>query len=308
MLAKRTTTPTVFSGALALLALYGCSLQDYDALGEGKEPGPKTEETEDETSTRETPSSSVNETVSSTASESTMDVDASVTTEGDSGVGETTQVTTSEIVTSDTTTSSEVPTTDEPTSTSEPTSSSSSSDESSGPPPPLVVEGNLIQNSSFEQPVLTGTLPGRWQVIGNAAAIVSSSVSHTGTRSWQCAGRTVNWEGPGIELRTILDPGIVYVARAWVRMEADKPATFHIVRKNVCVFDGAVEEDNDANRTLIYSQLAAGFSIGNEWVYLESSPFTLRDCDLNSFVLYFEGPAAGESFYVDDVAVVPYTP
>ncbi len=306
MLAKRTTTPTVFSGALALLALYGCSLQDYDALGEGKEPGPKTEETEDETSTRETPSSSVNETVSSTASESTMDVDASVTTEGDSGVGETTQVTSSEVVTSDTTTSSEVPTTDEPTSTSEP--ASSSSDESSGPPPPLVVEGNLIQNSSFEQPVLTGTLPGRWQAIGNAAAIVSSSVSHTGTRSWQCAGRTVNWEGPGIELRTILDPGIVYVARAWVRMEADKPATFHIVRKNVCVFDGAVEEDNDANRTLIYSQLAAGFSIGNEWVYLESSPFTLRDCDLNSFVLYFEGPAAGESFYVDDVAVVPYTP
>lgn len=306
MLAKRTTTPTVFSGALALLALYGCSLQDYDALGEGKEPGPKTEETEDETSTRETPSSSVNETVSSTASESTMDVDASVTTEGDSGVGETTQVTTSEIVTSDTTTSSEVPTTDEPTSTSEPTSSSS--DESSEPPPPLVVEGNLIQNSSFEQPVLTGTLPGRWQVIGNAAAIVSSSVSHTGTRSWQCAGRTVNWEGPGIELRTILDPGIVYVARAWVRMDANKAGTFHIVRKNVCVFDGAVEEDNDANRTLIYSQLAAGFSIGNEWVYLESSPFTLRDCDLNSFVLYFEGPAAGESFYVDDVAVVPYTP
>lgn len=305
MLAKRTTTPTVLSGAVALLALYGCSLQDYDALGEGKPPGPKTEETEDETSTRETPSSSVNETVSSTAEESTSGVDASVTTEEDSGVAETTQVSSSEVATSEPVTSSETPVTSEP-ATSEP--ASSSSDVSSEPPPPLVVEGNLIQNSSFEQPVLTGTLPGRWQVIGNAAAIVSSSISHTGNRSWQCAGRTANWEGPGIELRTILDPGLVYVARAWVRMDADSPATFHIVRKNVCVFDGAVEQDNDANRPLIYTQLAAGFSTGNEWVYLESSPFTLRDCEVNSFVLYFEGPAAGESFYVDDVAVIPYTP
>lgn len=306
MLAKRTTTPTVFSGALALLALYGCSLQDYDALGEGKEPGPKTEETEDETSTRETPSSSVNETVSSTASESTMDVDASVTTEGDSGVGETTQVTSSEFVTSDTTTSSEVPTTDEPTSTSEPTSSSS--DESSGPPPPLVVEGNEIQNSSFEQPVLTGTLPGRWQVIGNAAAIVSNTVSHTGSRSWQCAGRTQNWEGPGINLLTILDPGITYVARAWVRMEANKPATFHMVRKALCMYEGGVEPENETTKPLIYNQLAAAFTVGDEWVQLESAPFTLRDCELNTFVLYFEGPGAGESFFLDDVAVIPYTP
>ncbi len=170
--------------------------------------------------------------------------------------------------------------------------------------PPLVVDGNLVPNSSFEEVVSTGLQPGQWQVMGNAASIPSTADSHTGSRSWQTAGRTQSWEGPAINLLGILEHGQTYVARAWVR--ASEASTFHIVTMSTCLLEGGVEEGGipGEDSTQPYQQLAGAFSAGTEWVQLETAPFALRDCELTALVLYFDGPLPGVHLFVDDVSVV----
>lgn len=142
---------------------------------------------------------------------------------------------------------------------------------------------------------------GEWTVLGGSVLVVSDSAAHTGAKGMLSQGRTQSWEGPTIELVGLLKPGRQYVASGWVRSEDGSGQPFHIVRKGICVGDGGVVETDDSE---IYVQLASAYTSG-DWVQLVSAPFTLPTCHLQTFAIYFEGPAPGKSFYLDDVSVVP---
>lgn len=287
MLAKRTTTPTVFMGAVAL-ALYGCSLQDYSYLG-AKNGGKTNDKTEPPDETEE----------SSTSKAPTSDPgvnsgpDASVSSD-----------------TSDTIdTSSVAITSSDPTSTSEPdtgsssvetpSSSPSSVDETSGPswvPGPVVVNPNNLltgTNTDFE------TSRGAWMPLGGVVLQTTTATAYTGQKSILANGRTQNWEGPSIEMLNVLEHGKSYIVSGWVRSGDDTGQPFHIVRKAICIYDGGIETDDSK----IYLPLASTYT-DSTWTQIETEPFSMPDCTLQTFVIYFEGPAAMKSFYLDDVVVV----
>ncbi len=301
MLAKRTTTPTVFSGAIALAALYGCSLQDYDYLGEGN--GAKTNEPTEEPDETTQGSPSTDSSVETLTSETTSDVmsvpDASVTSDGtESEAG--------------TATTSVETSSSPPVQTSENGASSSTVVETSAPPAdttvveetsdvwvpgPVVVDpDNLLTgtNTNFEGGV------GSWTRLGGASISTTTAAAYTGARSLICQGRAQGaWEGPAINGLTILEAGKSYVVSGWVRTKDPEGQPFHIVRKAVCVTDAGPETDDSK----IYVQLVGGYT-GTEWAQLVSEPFSMPDCDLQTFDIYFEGPPIGEAFYLDDVSIV----
>lgn len=162
--------------------------------------------------------------------------------------------------------------------------------------PPLVVDGNLLQNPDFETEVEP------WYVMGDARIVRTTAEAHTGYASLACVGRTQAWEGPAVSVLSLVSPEALYVMRAWVK--AESLSTFHIVAFAPCITDaGGGASDSES-----YTQMAAAFSTADEWVQLETAPFSVKDCGPEEFVLYIEGPAPGTSFYLDDVSLVEYMP
>lgn len=157
----------------------------------------------------------------------------------------------------------------------------------------IVDPNNLLTNASFEEGV------GAWVGFGTSLADVSTTTAHTGQQSLQSTGRTQSWEGPSIDVTSLVQPGADYVVSGWVR-SADVGQTFHILRKASCVGDAGAGESSES---FTYFQLAETYT-NETWAELVSDPFTIPDCELESFVIFFEGPSQGESFYIDDVALL----
>ena len=151
------------------------------------------------------------------------------------------------------------------------------SQEPSEPPPVVIDPNNLFANASFEDGA------GDWTTIGNAVLVAATSTSHTGDRSLLCQGRTQAWEGPSIEALPLVQRGGTYLVSGWVRAANDIGQPFHIVRRAVCLSDAGVEEKDDS---VIYVQLAGTYT-DDAWSQLVSAPFTVPDCDLSTFVIYF---------------------
>ncbi len=189
-----------------------------------------------------------------------------------------------------------------PEQTSETTSSSSAAPTESGPLdttadepplPPLIVEGNLLVNGDFEETIEP------WTVMGNAAILRSEAEAHTGNASLVCGGRTQQWEGPALELLSVMEPGKQYVMKAWVWVNEVSP--FHIVAAAPCLGDAGVSSDD----SLVYIPVGSALGYELRWTQIETAPFAMRDdCALESFTLYVEGPNPAVGFYLDDVSLV----
>lgn len=299
MRAGQTTLSLALSGTVYIAASGGCSLQDYDYLGAGPSDSKSDESSETSSSSETSETSSTSSTsegssdagtaaTSSSSVETSSVVDASLSSSGDAEAPSDTQSTVPM------STSSEVE--------GGAPSSSSSDVTSSEPLPPLVVEGNVLTNPNFEN----GLPP--WLALGKATLQASPAAAHTGAKGAVCASRTQTWEGPSVNVLSLVEPGQQYVMSAWVRTTSKYGAEFHIARKAVCIFDGGIENDQEA---AVYKPLVSTYAFPEEWTQIATAPFdpfAERNCDLNSFILYIEGPRAGETFHMDDVSLVPYTP
>lgn len=290
MLAKRLSTPTVFAGAMALAALSGCSLQDFDYLGEGNNSPPKDTSSDDRRST------------SSEATDSSSSTSAGPDAALSSEPTPTDETSSSEPTAGSTSNSSEVPSEPEPTSAPDPSTVPDETSTREPRPDPVDVPGNLIPNFSFEEAPRFGSGPLQWQPIGPVSLSITTTDSHSGTRSMLVAPRAENWHAPGINVRGVLEPGKSYIARAWAR--AAESSGFNLVLKNVCIVGGVVENSTNDPAPGVYTPLTSNFSQGTEWVELVTPPFELRACEAVDVVLYIEGPAAGVHLFVDDVSLV----
>lgn len=147
--------------------------------------------------------------------------------------------------------------------------------------------GNLLSDPSFEQG-LSG-----WVAFGASTLEVSETFARTGTQSLRSSGRTQPYEGPSLRMESMVFAGLDYAFEVWVRTEAGTH-TFNATLKTRC----AGQTDDEA----AYNQIA-NRSIGESWAYLNGSFTAPSDCTLAELRVYIEGPAAGESFFIDDAGL-----
>lgn len=300
MLAKRTKTPTVFTGAIALIALYGCSLKDYDYLGAGnKPPDDETQEPEETETTEVDTSADASVETPSQSTDVSSEPDASVTT-----APVETEISSSTSTTEITSSSPPFEPSSEPTTsvteTSVPPIETTAGETSEPSLPPLVVEGNLITNSSFE----SGITP--WVPFGNAVILTSSDEVHTGEMSLLCAGRgQATYQSASLALLPLLEEGKSYRLQVWARVTTSTSTGITFTAKAPCIPDSGVIDTTDPTN---YLQLGSGLVRSDKWSQVSSAVFELPTCNLAEFTLYFDGVPVNEDYYIDDISLVEVTP
>lgn len=275
------------------LTTSACSLQDYTYLGAGD---PNTD-TSDETSTNGS-ETNVPDAAPTTDVTDTVDIDASVPEGGiDDGGDATGPDLTDQTDETDTTMVDTSDTTAVDTTAPDAGDTDTTTDDlDAGPEPPLVVEGNLIPNSSFENPNSV------WYGFGASYAINTSDRAHTGTKSLVSGNRKQGvWEGPALNLMPIVSAGESYTFQAWVQAESDTAQIGPVVKSNCRVTDdaGVVTPVED-----LYTKLASTFATATQW-HLIDVDIIVPDCELTIFDVYLEGPPVDALLYVDDVSLVP---
>ena len=143
---------------------------------------------------------------------------------------------------------------------------------------------NLLKNPGFEN----GT--DDWMDRSCQIEAVTTPV-HSGSKSVKVSGRTETWQGIKQSLLGKMTNGKTYKISAWVRLDNSEA-------DNVIV--SIEQEDNSGTK---YKNVAKAAANNTGWVEL-SGEFKLDAAGtLKTLDVYFEGPAAGINFFVDDVVV-----
>jgi glucuronoarabinoxylan endo-1,4-beta-xylanase len=148
---------------------------------------------------------------------------------------------------------------------------------------------NLLVNPGFEYGNTSG-----WTNWGCTLRAVRDQV-HSGNFSVLTSNRTQNWQGPVQSLLGTLENGKTYSISGWVRLQNASEDRI-----------GITLSQTDSSTTQYH---AINWSTGydDQWIPL-SGNFTLNATDnLTALNLYFEGPAPGVNFYLDDAQVTEFT-
>jgi glucuronoarabinoxylan endo-1,4-beta-xylanase len=143
---------------------------------------------------------------------------------------------------------------------------------------------NILVNSGFESKT------DGWFDRTCAIEAVSAPV-HSGRGSVKAIQRLANWQGIKQSVFGKMVPGVPYKISGWVRLDNAK-------RDEVAI---SFEQQDDSGTQ--YIGVARAAVTDSEWVQL-SGEFTLKvEGTLSVLDVYFEGPAPGVNFYVDDAVV-----
>jgi hypothetical protein len=149
---------------------------------------------------------------------------------------------------------------------------------------PCYADTNIVTNGGFE----SGT--DGWSDRGCSISAVTEPV-HSGSGSAKAYGRSEEWQGIRQSVLGKMQDGETYQISGWVRLEDANSSTVIV----------SVEQADDGGTN--YINVARAEATNSDWVQL-SGEFTLNvDGDLETLDVYFEGPAAGVNFFVDDVTV-----
>jgi len=150
---------------------------------------------------------------------------------------------------------------------------------------------NLLTNPGFE----SGTTG--WSGFG-CSFTTSTTIYHSGTKSGYAYGRTATWNGISQSLLGKLTPGKTYIITAWLRLE-NAPS-------NGATIDATISKTDGSGTS--YYQVCSSTGFNNEWTPISGSYTLTVSGTLTGLLLYFEGPAAGINYYLDDVNAVLYEP
>ncbi len=142
---------------------------------------------------------------------------------------------------------------------------------------------NIVSNADFELDEFG------WFGFGDAQVSASAAQANTGSQSGYVSARTASWQGPATSLLLEAEPGTEYQILAWVRMASGR-SQINATVKAVCP---AGEQ---------YLSVGSAQASATGWRTI-SGKVAIPDCPLNELTLYFEGPDAGASFFMDDVYV-----
>ena len=153
-------------------------------------------------------------------------------------------------------------------------------------PTPTPTSGNLITNPGME----TGNTTG-WAVNGAGTIAASTAQKHSGTYSLLHTGRTATWNGPLQNLTSKVQSGKTYACSGWVRLDNTASATVIMTIKKV-----------DGGGTT-YTNINSKTGSNSSWVQLSGNYTLTVSGTLTELSIYFEGPASGVNYYLDDVSV-----
>ena len=143
---------------------------------------------------------------------------------------------------------------------------------------------NLLVNPGFEE----GTTG--WG--DRSCSLSTSTVSRSGQFSGYATNRNATWQGIRQSVLDKMIPGETYSISAWIKLE-NSPSDQIVV---------TFEQRDDRDVRYIRVDQATGYD--SQWTRL-SGQFTLDVVGiLTTLDVYFEGPAPGVNFYLDDVEVL----
>ncbi|GFN30825.1 endo-1,4-beta-xylanas [Paenibacillus curdlanolyticus] len=156
-----------------------------------------------------------------------------------------------------------------------------------------VASADTVQVSNgFED----GTLQGWGPRIGTeTVTVVGAAGARTGTKGMFVEGRTETYHGASRDLTPLLNLGINYTIRGWVKLPSGSG------NANI-----TLSMQRTTGTTTNYENLATQSVTSNGWVKLEAT-YRLSAVP-DSISVYFESNSATQSFYVDDFEVIEITP
>ncbi|NIK68096.1 endo-1,4-beta-xylanase [Paenibacillus sp. BK720] len=136
-----------------------------------------------------------------------------------------------------------------------------------------------------------GTVQGWHGRGGNEVLSASEVAAHTGTYGLQVTGRTQGWNGPQLDVTSMMTEGKTYALAAWVKLPAGTAAS------SVSM---TVQRTTDG--TTNYEGVASGNVTADGWVKL-SGQYQLKQ-PIQSLSVYFEASSSPTlDFYVDDFSI-----
>lgn len=154
--------------------------------------------------------------------------------------------------------------------------------------PSALLAQNLAQNPGFE----SGT--GGWFGWGPVSLASSTAQSHGGSSSVLVQNRTAAWNGVAQSVQGVLQPANTYRISAWVRLVSGGSQPVQLT----------VQKTDGSGTT--YAAVANGTANASGWTQLTGGYSLSVNGTLTALNLYLEGPAAGVSFYADDIVVEAY--
>lgn len=145
---------------------------------------------------------------------------------------------------------------------------------------------NLLTNPGFENGNASGWVT-NWGF--NVAAVAGQG--HTGSYSGLAYNRTEMWQGAWQSLLAKVINGKTYRFSGWVRLQ-NAPSDY--VELTFTYLDGSDPH---------YLRIDSATVYDNGWTFLNGTLAVAAQVGVNEPYLYFQGPAAGVNFYVDDVSV-----
>ncbi len=157
---------------------------------------------------------------------------------------------------------------------------------------PCSNNNNLLINPGFE----FGTMA--WSAYGPCNFMASTTARRSGSYSGYTLSRTANWQGISQSLLGKMQVGKTYTISGWMMLE-NASANGDTIKITLKKTDGSGTN---------YIPISSTTGFNGEWTPLAGSYTLTVSGTLTSLVLYFEGPAAGVNYYLDDTAVVLYEP
>lgn len=153
---------------------------------------------------------------------------------------------------------------------------------------PVYGDTNLLKNPGFEE----GT--DGWNDRGCKIEVVTTPV-HGGAKAVKAIDRKETWQGIKQSLIGKVESGKTYKVSGWVRLDNGNQDNITLSTE--------VEDENPVK----YNNIETLTCSNTEWTEL-SGTFTFKPSgEVKTFDIYFEGPAEGINFFVDDVTVTEAT-
>ena len=158
-------------------------------------------------------------------------------------------------------------------------------------PRAALAQGTPVIQDDFEDGTLQGWIPrGASVVLTN-----TTEAAHGGNHSLKTTGRTAGFNGPALDVTTLLVKGATYQVSCWVRLVPGETAT----QLNVTV----QRTVSGANSFDSVAQSSATGVTDAAWVQL-TGLYAFAGGDPSALLLYIESASATASYYIDDFSIV----
>ncbi|WP_336790430.1 endo-1,4-beta-xylanase [Paenibacillus sp. MMO-177] len=136
-----------------------------------------------------------------------------------------------------------------------------------------------------------GTVQGWHGRGGNEVLAASGAAAHTGTYGLQVTGRSQSWNGPQLDVTSIMTEGKTYALSAWVKLPAGTAAS-----------SVSMTVQRTTNGTTYYEGVTSGNVTADGWAKF-SGQYQLKQ-PIESLSVYFEASSNPTlDFYVDDFSM-----